>query len=79
LQNQGKVAKKLALYPPKGLMMELGLREGQKVRYETADGKLIVEPVPDPIDLALNSKKWGRTSLRELEELSEREQSELDA
>jgi predicted nucleic acid-binding protein len=29
-------------------------------------GKLVVEPLPDPTDLALNSKKSARTSAREL-------------
>jgi antitoxin component of MazEF toxin-antitoxin module len=79
LTNQGKVAKKLALYPPKRLMEQLGFREGKKVRYDVEDGKLVVELIQDPIDLALSSKKWARASVRELEELSEKEQSALDA
>jgi antitoxin component of MazEF toxin-antitoxin module len=79
LTNEGKVAKKFALYPPKSLMEQLGLKEGQKVRYGVEDGKLVVELLPDPIDLALNSKKWATTSSKALEELSEKEQSELDA
>jgi antitoxin component of MazEF toxin-antitoxin module len=79
LADEGKVAKKFALYPPKHLMERLGLKEGQKVRYEVEDEKLVVELLPDPIDLALNSKKWARTSARALEKLSEKEQSELDA
>jgi len=79
LKNEGKVAKKFALYPPKGILEELGLKEGQKVRYEVEGGKLVVEFLPDPIDLALRSKKWTKTSTRELEALSEKEQSELDA
>jgi len=60
-------------------MEQLGLKEGQKVRYEVEGERLVVELLPDPIDLALNSKKWTRTSARELEKLSEKEQSELDA
>jgi antitoxin component of MazEF toxin-antitoxin module len=79
LTNEGKVAKKFALYPPKSLMEQLGLKEGQKVRYEVEGGKLVVELLQDPIDLALNSKKWATTSSKALEELSEKEQSELDA
>ena len=79
MTNEGKVAKKFALYPPKSLMEQLGLKEGQKVRYEVEGGKLVVVLLPDPIDLALNSKKWATTSSRALEELSEKEQSELDA
>jgi len=74
--NVGRVAKRFALYPPKGLMQKLGLKEGQKVRYEMEGGKLVVELLPNPIDLALNSKKWARTSARELEKLSEKEQAD---
>jgi hypothetical protein len=37
----------------------------------------VVEPIPDPIDLALRSKKWAKTSVRELELESEKEQREL--
>jgi antitoxin component of MazEF toxin-antitoxin module len=79
LAKEGKVAKKFALYPPKAIMEQLGLKEGQRVRYEVEGGKLVVELLPDPIDLALNSKKWTRTSTIELERLSEKEQSEPDA
>jgi len=60
-------------------MEQLGLKEGQRVRYDVEGGKLVVKLLRDPIDLALNSKKWGRTSARELEALSEKEQSESDA
>jgi hypothetical protein len=33
------------------------------VRYETEDGRLVVEPLPDPIDVAFHSKKWTKTSI----------------
>ncbi len=79
MATEGKVAKKFALYPPKGLINKLGLKEGQRVRYEIEDGKLVVEPLPDPIDVALHSKKWMKTSIKELESESEKEQSELYA
>ncbi len=74
---RGKVAKKLALYPPKELMLKLGLHEGKKVGYKVEDGRLVVEPIPDPIELALRYKKWAKTSVKELELLSEKEQREL--
>ncbi|MCS4540650.1 MAG: AbrB/MazE/SpoVT family DNA-binding domain-containing protein [Thaumarchaeota archaeon] len=79
MAREGKVAKKLALYPPKRLMNELGLKEGQRVKYKVEGGKLVVEPLPDPIDIALHSKKWAKTSAREFELESEKEQSELYA
>ena len=79
MNGEGKVAKKFALYPPKALMNELGMREGQRVRYRVENGKLMVEPVPDPIQVALHSRKWTRTSAKELELQSEKEQSEFYA
>lgn len=77
MTSRGKVAKKLALYPPKELMLKLGLNEGKKVSYKVEDGRLVVEPIPDPIELALHSKKWTKTGARELERESERTQREL--
>ena len=76
---EGRVAKKFALYPPKRMLERLGMREGNKVRYEIQGGKLVVEPVQDPLDLALHSKKWTKTTTQEIEQESEKEQSELYA
>ena len=77
MTSTGKVAKKRALYPPKKLMEELGMDEGQSVKYRAENGKLIVEPLKGPLDLALNVKKWTRTTVKEFERESEREQQEL--
>jgi antitoxin component of MazEF toxin-antitoxin module len=79
LQTKGKVAKKFALYPPKKMVEQLGLREGQTVAYELMRGQLVVKPIEDPIELALRSKKWAKTSVREFEAESLREQDELSA
>ena len=77
--SEGRVAKKFALYPPKSLMSKLGMNEGQRVRYEVQDGKLIVEPLPDPFEVALHSKKWTKTTIKQLEKESEKEQAEFYA
>ncbi|MEM2936105.1 MAG: AbrB/MazE/SpoVT family DNA-binding domain-containing protein [Candidatus Bathyarchaeia archaeon] len=71
---KGKVSKKFALYPPKSLLEGLGLKEGTTLNYVVEGGRLIVEPVMDPLDLALSTEKWTKTSVREFEEESEREQ-----
>ena len=68
----GRVGKKYALYPPKEMLEALGLEVGDRVLYRLEEGKLIVEPLENPFDYALKVKKWARTSLRELEEFSER-------
>ena len=72
--QKGRVAKKFALYPPKKIVEKLGLREGQLVSYDVKEGKLVVEPIPDPLDLALRSKKWARTDVKVFEKESEKEQ-----
>jgi antitoxin component of MazEF toxin-antitoxin module len=77
LEAKGKVAKKFALYPPREIVKKLELREGQAVRYEVIGGHLVVKPVEDPFELALKSKKWAKTSVKEFETESEREQNEL--
>jgi bifunctional DNA-binding transcriptional regulator/antitoxin component of YhaV-PrlF toxin-antitoxin module len=79
MASEGKVARKFALYPPKTLINQLGLKEGQRVRYEIQDGRLVVEPLPDPIEVALRSKKWMKARARDIELASEREQVELYA
>ena len=77
LGSSGKVAKKLALYPPKKIMLQLGLDEGQRVKYTVEKGKLVVEPLPNPIDLALKSEKWSSTTVKKFEREAELEQEEL--
>jgi antitoxin component of MazEF toxin-antitoxin module len=79
LEVKGKVAKKYALYPPKSIIEQLGLREGQTVAYELTGRRLIVNPIEDPLELALRSKKWAKTSVKEFEDESQREQDELSA
>jgi len=73
----GKVVKKKALYPPKRVMDELGLKDGDLVIYKIENDRLVVEPVRDPIELALTSKKWGKSTVQEFESESENEQREL--
>jgi antitoxin component of MazEF toxin-antitoxin module len=74
LQVKGKVAKKFALYPPKLIVKQLGLREGQTVAYEVEGHQLVVKLIEDPFELALKSQKWAKTSVAEFEAESQREQ-----
>lgn len=74
---EGKISKKFALYPPKSMLEALGLKEGEKVRYKIEKGKLIIEPVQDPLSLALKIRKWSKTSVKEFERESEEMQNEL--
>jgi len=77
LGSSGKVDKNLALYPPKKIMLQPGLDEGQRVKYTVEKGKLVVEPLPNPIDLALKSEKRSSTTVKKFEREAELEQEEL--
>jgi len=72
-----KVGKKGALYLPKGVLKMLRLREGVKVELTVEEGRLVVRPIYDPLDLALNGPKFAETTVEEFERESEEMQSEL--
>ncbi len=69
-----KVGKKGAIYLPKRVMKELGIKEGDRVLIRVDDDKLTLEFVPDPLSLALRTRKWAKTTVEEFEAESEREQ-----
>jgi len=72
-----KVCKRGALYLPKRVIEQLNISEGDKVLMKVEDDKLILEFIPDPLSLALKTRKWAKTTVREFEKESEREQDEL--
>ena len=72
-----KVGKKGAVYIPKRIMEQLGIREGDRVLMKIENNKLVMEFIPDPLSLALKIRKWAKTTVKEFERESEREQYEL--
>ncbi|MHA1610325.1 MAG: AbrB/MazE/SpoVT family DNA-binding domain-containing protein [Candidatus Njordarchaeales archaeon] len=72
-----KVGKKGAIYLPRKLIKKLGISEGDKVLVRVKENKVILEFIPDPISLALKTKKWASTTVKEFEKESERMQEEL--
>jgi len=72
--ERGKVGKNWRLYPPRAFVRKLKLEEGGTVLYVLEDGVLRVEPVPDPLELAVKAKKFFETTVREFEEESLKEQ-----
>lgn len=73
-----RVGKKGAIYLPKRVMEELGIEPGDVLVMRVTKGnKLVLEFVPDPLTLAIKSRKWARTSVEDFEEESEKEQEEL--
>lgn len=73
-----RVGKKGAIYLPRRIMRDLGVKPGDQVIVRvTGENKLLLEFVPDPLTLALRSRKWCRTSVEEFERESEEEQNDL--
>ena len=63
---------------PKRLMERLGVREGDRVLIRVeGSNKVVLEFVPDPLSLALKTKKWVKTTVEEFERESVEEQHEL--
>ena len=73
-----KIGKKFALYLPKNVVDELGVKEGDKVRITVEGKKMVVEVIKDPIDLALHGRKFARISADEVERISLEEQSKYE-
>ena len=69
-----RVGKKFALYLPKKIVDLLEIKEGEKVKMSVEKGKIVVEIIRNPLDLALHGKKFARISAREVEQISLEEQ-----
>lgn len=73
-----KICRKGAIYMPKRLMESLGVKEGDRVLMKVGEGnRVVLEFVPDPISLALKTRKWAKTTVKEFERESVKEQYEL--
>ena len=69
-----KVGKKFALYIPKRIVKALKIKEGDKIRIYVKEGRMIVEIIKDPLELALKGKKFAKISTEEVEQISLKEQ-----
>ncbi len=45
-----RVSKKFTLYIPKAIAKAVGIKEGSIVRLRVGNSKIIIEPVPDPLN-----------------------------
>ncbi|OYT54364.1 MAG: AbrB family transcriptional regulator [Desulfurococcales archaeon ex4484_217_2] len=72
-----RLSRKNTLYIPKSVAEAVGIREGSVLRLRVEGFKIIVEPVPDPFDLALKGSKFAKVSFEEFERVSEEVQNEL--
>ena len=68
------IGKKYAIYLPKMVVKALGLREGEKVLLKVLGNSLILEPIRDPIQLALSNNKFASITPKQIEAISLEEQ-----
>jgi len=72
-----RISKKFTLYIPKAIAEAVGLKEGDYVKIRVENSKIVLEPVPDPFDIALRGPKFAKTTFEEFEKESEEMQDEL--
>ena len=75
LTIEARIGKKYSLYLPKAVVKALSLKEGERVKLKVADNRLILEPIRDPLNLALSGKKFTAIEPDQIEAISIEEQS----
>ena len=60
-------------------MDSLEIKEGYRVKMSVEKGKIIVEIVKNPLDLALYGKKFAKISPEEVEQISLEEQKKHES
>ncbi|MEM3754830.1 MAG: AbrB/MazE/SpoVT family DNA-binding domain-containing protein, partial [Candidatus Bathyarchaeia archaeon] len=68
------IGKKYVICLPKAIVKALGLKEGEKVLLKVLDNSLILEPLQDPIQLALLGNKFASITPKQIEAISLEEQ-----
>jgi AbrB family looped-hinge helix DNA binding protein len=74
LTIESRVGKKYALYLPKAVVKALNLKEGGKILLTVTGTSVILESLQDPIQLALEEKKFASFTPDEVEAISDEEQ-----
>ena len=62
-----RVGRKRTIVIPKAVAEALSIDEGSKLKLTVENGKIILEPIPDAIQLSLRGNKLGKVSLKDLE------------
>ncbi len=66
-----RLSSKGAVYLPREVVRRLGIREGSGLLLWVEDGKIVLIPVHDPLELALRGPKYARITVEEFERWSE--------
>ena len=69
-----RVGKRRTIVIPKAAAEALGISEGSLLELRVEDGRIIIEPILDAVELSLSGEKIARISLEELEAESVEEQ-----
>jgi len=72
-----RISKKYTLYIPRDIANAVGIKEGSLVKLRVEGCKVVMEPIPDPFDLALEGPKFAKITFEDFERESERAQAEL--
>lgn len=62
-----RVGKRRTIVIPKHVAEMLGISEGSRLELKLENGKIVLEPVLDAIELSLHGEKIAKLSLEELE------------
>jgi AbrB family looped-hinge helix DNA binding protein len=79
LTIHSKVGRKYTIYLPKKIVESLGIKERDRVKLSIEKGKIVVEIVKDPLELALHGKKFTKISAEEVEQISLEEQEKHES
>ena len=74
---KAKVGRRRTLVIPKRIAERVGITEGTVVLLRVEGNRIVVEPEPDAVWLAIHGEKVAKVSLKELEEESLERQEEL--
>jgi AbrB family looped-hinge helix DNA binding protein len=77
LTVESRIGKKNTVYLPKSVVEALGLEEGQKILLRVDEGRVEVEIIRDPLELALSGKKFASMRPEEVEEMSLERQGKI--
>ncbi len=72
-----RISKKFTIFIPKAIAEAIGLKEGSIVKLRVEGSKIILEPVLDPFEYALKSRKYAKMTFKEFEKESEEMQDEI--
>jgi AbrB family looped-hinge helix DNA binding protein len=74
LTSEVRVGKKYAIYLPKAIAQALKLKEGGKALLTLTDTRVVLEKLQDPLELALEGKKFASVTPDGVEAISLEEQ-----